>query len=60
MAGILSKGITLSYKKNEVYTIVGEKKGAGAKKWLKLKSGAPFEKIQEQYDKLKKKYNHDP
>lgn len=29
-------------KKNEIYTIVGEKKGTGAKKWLKLKSGAGY------------------
>lgn len=29
-------------KKNEIYTIIGEKKGTGAKKWLKLKSGAGY------------------
>ncbi|MDE6148494.1 MAG: SH3 domain-containing protein, partial [Ruminococcus sp.] len=34
--------VTGVVKKNEVYTIVGESKGTGATKWLKLKSGAGY------------------
>ena len=35
-------GTNGTVKKNEIYTIVGEYNGKGAKKWLKLKSGAGY------------------